>query len=394
MQNPLASKRVVICAGPGGVGKTTTAAALAVAAARAGVRTVVATIDPAPRLVDALALPELDATPRPLPAPTAERLGVPKDHVFASRIDAAAAFATLVAEYAKDQGRKQRILSNTIYQQITTTLTGAQEYAAALSLEALAADPRFDLVVLDTPPAANALEFFDAPSRLAAAIESPLVRWLLPHGRGRKLLTMGTLSSGGGVVLRALSRLVGSQFLADLGEFLADFQPVLEGFSARTQSVESRLKGPDTVVVVVCIPEPQAMDEAMVFSTQLAELGVAPRAFIVNRVMPTPGLVDAPGIAAALGQLPDVQQNIANVQEAAAVLAEAAATVKALAAQQLRQRDRLAGAFPSSAVATMPLQEATPNALDLLHETSTCLAAKGLTPRSPLFRDQPLGAAD
>lgn len=387
MQNPLAGKRVIIAAGPGGVGKTTTAAALAVAAARTGVRTVVATIDPAPRLIDALALPNLDAVPRALPAQTASRLRVPEGSVFACRIDAASAFAAAVAEFTQDHARRARIVTNTIYQQITTTLTGAQEYAAALSLEALADDPRFDLVVLDTPPAANALEFFDAPRRLAAAIDSPLIRWLVPQTGARRLLSVGRLSSGGGVVLRGLSRLVGSQFLAELGEFLGDFQPVLDGLLSRTQIVDDLLKGPATAVLVVCIPEPQAMDEAIRFSLALGELGVSPRSFVVNRVMPPPQVVHAEALQAALLKIPGFAEGVPDVAAAVQALSDAASTVAALAAQHALSRDRLSKAFAHAAVATMPLQAATANPLDLLDHTATILGSKGLGPRSTDFND-------
>ena len=387
MQNPLAAKRVVICAGPGGVGKTTTAAAFAVAAARAGMRTIVATIDPAPRLIDALALPALDPTPRALPTTTAAKLGIPPESVYASRIDAAHAFASLVREFALDRAQQARIISNTIYQQITTTLTGAQEYAAALALKDLADDARFDLVVLDTPPAANALEFFDAPARLAAATQSPLIRWLVPDKKTRKLLNPGKLSSGGGLVLRALSKLVGSQFLDDLGTFLADFHPVLAGLSSRTEMVETLLKGPTTAVLVVCLPEPQAMDEAIDFSKQLADLGVPPAAFLVNRMLMQPDLRDPQSIAMALAAVPGFVDKFPDVLGAASTLAAATKTVEQLATQHARQRDRLIAAFPANAVGSVPLLESTHNALDLLDQTARAITAKGLTPQSTTFTD-------
>lgn len=380
MQNPLAGTRVVICAGPGGVGKTTTAAALAVAAARAGIRTVVATIDPAPRLVDALALPRLDPEPRPLPEATAQKLGVQPGCLFAARIDAVQAFAALVAEFAGDAQRADRIIANGIYQQITTTLSGAQEYAAALSLQALTNDPRFDLVILDTPPAANALEFFDAPSRLAAAIDSPMIKWLIPPVGGRRLLSLTRLGSSGGVVLRALSRLVGNRFLADLGEFLAEFEPVLQGFLTRTATVQTLLTGKTTAVVVVCIPEPQALDEAMGFARQLQGMGVGPKAFVINRVMEEPALLDPSEIAQALEDLPAFEHAPALLAESAQAVSQAAITVDAVAKQQKLERVRLEQTFGETCVATIPLFEAQAGPLGLLDQTATRLASAGLTP--------------
>jgi len=380
MKNPLAGKRVVICAGPGGVGKTTAAAALGVAAARAGIRTVVATIDPAPRLVDALALPQLDPQPRALPESTALKLGIAANSLFAARIDAVEAFAALVGEFAIDPARKDRILANTIYQQITTTLSGAQEYAAALSLQTLTDDPRFDLVILDTPPAANALEFFDAPSRLAGAIGSPMVKWLIPPSGGRTLLNIGRFGSSGAVVLRALSRLVGNRFLSDLGDFLADFQPVLEGFLTRTRTVQALLTGPTTAVVVVCIAEPQALDEAMAFAKQLEVLGVGPKAFILNRVMESPGLLTTEEIANALEELPAFEHAPALLAESAYALSEAASTVNDVAKQQEGERQRLQRTFPSTCVATVPLLESQGSALRLLEQTATRLTSAGIVP--------------
>ncbi|MCG5055930.1 MAG: ArsA family ATPase [Myxococcales bacterium] len=380
MTNPLDKKRVVICAGPGGVGKTTTAAAFGVAAARAGLRTAVATIDPAPRLVDALSLPSLDAELRPLPAATAERLNVPPNHLFASRIDTRQAFAELVSDFAGDPARRERILANTLYQQITTTLTGAQEYAAALSVTKLSQDPRFDLVILDTPPAANALEFFDAPGRLKAAIESPLIRWLLPHP-SRKLLHVARIGSGGGVVLRALSRLVGSHFLADLGAFLEDFQPVLGGLSSRTQTALSVLQGPNTVVVGVCIAEPQAMDEMIGFSKTLEGLGMGPQAFVVNRTMPTPKLTDPDAIARALDRVPVVPWSTAAARATAVrAVADAADTVARVAAHQERQAHRLSTTFPGRRVVKVPLLAAGDSPLSLLAATAASLSQSGLAP--------------
>lgn len=385
MHNPLAGKRVIICAGPGGVGKTTTAAALGVAAARVGLRTIVATIDPAPRLVDALALPQLDPEPRALPDETARKLGLAPNRLFASRIDAVQAFAALVTEFAGDRALAERIQANTMYQQITTTLSGAQEYAAVLSLQALTEDPRFDLVVLDTPPAANALEFFDAPNRLADAIASPMIKWLIPPSGGRRFLSLGSVGSSGGVVLRALSRLVGSRFLADLGNFLADFQPVLAGFAARTQLVKKVLSGPQTAVTVVCIAEPQAMDEAITFAQKLQALGVGPKAFIVNRVMEQPALLWVEDIAAALEDLPAFEHAPALLAESAQAVADAAVTVDAVAKQQEHQRARLQQMFPEECVATVPLFDAQGSALHLLELTAARLAAANLLPTPAQF---------
>src|SRR6185295_10560839 len=172
------TKKILVCAGPGGVGKTTTAAAVGIIAARMGRRTLVSTIDPAPRLADALGLGNLSAEPRPLPEETARPLGIEAPGaLFAARLDTARAFRRLVEDQVPQAEMRERIFANPIYRQITSTLTGSQEYAATLALHELERSGEYDLIVLDTPPTAHALDFLEAPKRIAAAISSPAVQW-------------------------------------------------------------------------------------------------------------------------------------------------------------------------------------------------------------------------
>src|SRR4051812_45794255 len=169
-----ATKRILVCAGPGGVGKTTTAAALGILAARLGRKTLVSTIDPAPRLADALGLGTLSADPRPLPEETSRALGIDgPGALFAARLDTARAFRNLVEDQVKEPEMRERIFANPIYRQITSTLTGSQEYAATLALHEVERRGEYDLIVLDTPPTAHALDFLEAPKRIAGAISSP-----------------------------------------------------------------------------------------------------------------------------------------------------------------------------------------------------------------------------
>ena len=200
-------KRIVVCVGPGGVGKTTTAAALGATAARLGRKTLVCTIDPAPRLADALGVGGLGPEPRPVPAEACRALGIPEEgagRLFAVRLDTARAFARLVDEQVADPEMRRRIFDNAIYRQVTTSLTGSQEYAATLALYELAREGAYDLIVLDTPPTANALDFLDAPKRIAAAVSSPALSWFArsPRGRRRQAACGGCRCGGCGPAAR------------------------------------------------------------------------------------------------------------------------------------------------------------------------------------------------
>ena len=291
-------KEIVVCVGPGGVGKTTTAAALGATAARLGRKTLVCTIDPAPRLADALGVGGLGPEPRPVPAEACRLLGIPEEgagRLFAVRLDTARAFARLVDEQVADPEMRRRIFDNAIYRQVTTSLTGSQEYAATLALYELAREGSYDLIVLDTPPTANALDFLDAPKRIAAAVSSPALSWFArpPEASGLKRLSFRRLRAGGAIVLRRLAKLVGSRFLDDVGAFLTDFQQVLGGFLERAKAVDLLLRAPDTAFLLVLVPAVAAVDEALYFHGKLRDAGVPLSAFIANRVQPAPGITDA-----------------------------------------------------------------------------------------------------
>jgi anion-transporting ArsA/GET3 family ATPase len=357
-------KKIVVCVGPGGVGKTTTAAALGAMAARLGRKTLVCTIDPAPRLADALGVGGLGPEPRPVPAEACRALGIPAEgagRLFAVRLDTARAFARLVDEQVADPEMRRRIFDNAIYRQVTTSLTGSQEYAATLALYELAREEAYDLIVLDTPPTANALDFLDAPKRIAAAVSSPALSWFARpveggEGGGLRRLSLRRLRAGGALVLRRLAKLVGSRFLDDVGAFLTDFQQVLGGFLERAQAVDLLLRGPDTAFLLVLVPAVAAVDEALYFHGRLRDAGVPLSAFIANRVQPAPGITDPGALAQALratpafADLPD-----AALTEAAARLAPLASTFAALYAGERRELARLAAQAPATEITQIPL---------------------------------------
>ncbi len=354
-------KRIVVCVGPGGVGKTTTAAALGATAARVGRKTLVCTIDPAPRLADALGVGGLGPEPRPVPAEACRALGIPEEaagRLFAVRLDTARAFARLVDEQVADPEMRRRIFDNAIYRQVTTSLTGSQEYAATLALYELAREGDYDLIVLDTPPTANALDFLDAPKRIAAAVSSPALSWFArpPEASGLKRLSFRRLRAGGAIVLRRLAKLVGSRFLDDVGAFLTDFQQVLGGFLERAKAVDLLLRGPDTAFLLVLVPAVAAVDEALYFHGRLRDAGVPLSAFIANRVQPAPGLTDAGALASALRATPafaDLADAV--LTEAAARLVPLAATFAALHEGERREIARLAAQAPGTEITQIPL---------------------------------------
>jgi anion-transporting ArsA/GET3 family ATPase len=350
-------KRILVCVGPGGVGKTTTAAALGALAARQGRRTLVCTIDPAPRLADALGVGALGPEPRPVPAEACRALGIPEaGRYFAVRLDTERAFAALVEEQVADPDMRRRIFDNQIYRQITTALTGSQEYAATLALFDLARREAYDLIVLDTPPTANALDFLQAPRRIAAAVSSPAIQWFArPAGSGGRF-SLQRLRSGGALVLRRLAKLVGSQFLDDIGAFLVDFQGVLAGFLARAQEIDQLLRGADVSFVLVLAPEVAAVDEALYFQARLREASIPLGAFVANRVHPPPGLADAQAIAARLGARPALAGTpAADIEEAARRLAGSAVALGALRESERRELGRLAASAPGITVTEVPL---------------------------------------
>ncbi len=355
----LDDQRVIVCVGPGGVGKTTIAAALAALAARRGRRTLVCTIDPAPRLADALGTGGLGSDPKPLPPEACRALGIDEGaagQLHAVRIDTEATFRRLVLEGVADPEMQRRIFENTIYRQITTMLTGSQEFAATLALHDFVTSGQFDLVVLDTPPTANALDFLEAPGRIAAAVSSPALTWFARPPKGAKRFSFQRLRSGGALLVRRMAKLVGSRFLDDAGAFLVDFQEVLTGFLARAQAVDKLLRGPGVGFLLVLVPEVAAIDEALYFHDRLRAAGIGLSGFVANRIHLPPGLDEAGALAAALRENPDAAAlPAATIDDAAARLAPVAHAFALLAASERRELSRLGQRAPGVRITEVPL---------------------------------------
>ncbi len=279
----LADKKILVCVGSGGVGKTTTAAALALAGARAGKRTLVITIDPAKRLASSLGLAALGHEIQEV-APELVRAGAPgAGSLSAMMLDQKRAFDEMVESHAKDPEAVKRILANPVYVQISGSLAGSQEYAAMAKLHELDTTGRFDLIVVDTPPTAHALDFLDAPGKLTEAIDSPAIEWFRKlQGGGRS--GWSVLGKSGSFVLARLAKFVGSQFLDDLGVFFAEFNDILGGFRQRAEGTFELLRQPKVGFVLVSSPEPMALREALYFHERLVTSKMPLAGFVVNRV--------------------------------------------------------------------------------------------------------------
>jgi anion-transporting ArsA/GET3 family ATPase len=277
----LDGKDICICAGSGGVGKTTTSAAIAAGMAARGLKVCVLTIDPAKRLADSLGLKELGNEAKRVDPALFEQHGVEiKGELWAMMLDAKATFDELVARQAPDEEARDRVLGNRIYQQISSALAGSQEYMAMEKLFELHSEGQFDLLVLDTPPTRNALDFLDAPKRLTQFIEGRSLRvFMKPTGFAAKVA-----GRGASVALSVFKRIVGFDLLADLAEFFNAFSGMVDGFQARAKRVNSLLADPHTCFLVVCGPQGEPVDEAVYFHRKLVEAKLPFGGVIVNKV--------------------------------------------------------------------------------------------------------------
>lgn len=272
---------VLVCCGSGGVGKTTTAAAIGFDAALRGRRAVVVTIDPAKRLADALGLDGgLTNDPAPIDA-----VSSPGGELWAMMLDTRTTFDALVRRHAADDEQAERILANPFYRNIAGALSGTQEYMAAEKLYELHADERFDLVVVDTPPTRNALDFLDAPGRLTRFLDHRLYRWLMAPARGG----MRVLNVAAQPVLRTIGKIIGGEVLADAIAFFQAFDGMEAGFRDRADQVMALLHSEETAYVIVASARHDTVEEAVFFARKLADDGPGVSAVVLNRLQPSFG---------------------------------------------------------------------------------------------------------
>src|SRR4051795_11508733 len=319
----LAGKRIVICAGSGGVGKTTTAAAVAMGMAERGLRVAVVTIDPARRLATSLRLEDLGNEPHLVELEL-------EGELWAMMLDAKRTFDELIEQLAPDARTRDEVFANRIYQQLSSAVAGSQEFTAIAKLYELDQDGRFDLLVLDTPPSRNALDFLDAPQRLKGFFGGRAIRMFLrPAGLSGKVLGRGT-----GMVFSLLKRVTGVDLLQDLSVFFRTLGGMIDGFPERADRVEALLGDPATTFLIVTSPRHDPAEEAIHFHRKLAEASMPFGGLVVNRVHRA-GDVDGglpPALAKELGR--DLADRVdTSARELAALAARDADGVERLVAE-------------------------------------------------------------
>ena len=349
----LADRRVLVCVGSGGVGKTTVAAALGLRAALDGARVLVCTIDPARRLANAMGLGALGNVEARVPDHAFQEAGLTaRGELNAMMLDVKRTWDDLVTRHAPDPARRDRILRNRLYQQMSAALAGSQEYMAMEKLYELATDRDYDLIVLDTPPTAHALDFLDAPDRIIDFLGNDHARTLLAPAMGAGRLGLRLAQFGSTYVAKTLARFTGADLLRDLAEFMAGFQGMYEGFKERAAAVRGLLARPDTGFVLVASPSPLSIDEALALHERLHAEGMPVAGLVANRVTPDLWPGDGP--------LPDAAQLAAALPEDAALCERLAGTLaehQLLARADAASLARLFAAVPVSRAVVPRLEQ-------------------------------------
>ncbi|WP_203998035.1 ArsA family ATPase [Micromonospora lutea] len=359
--------RIVVCCGAGGVGKTTTAAALALRAAEQhGRRTVVLTIDPARRLAQSLGLTELDNTPRQVKGIDVEDSG---GELHAMMLDMKRTFDDVVLAHT-DPAKAAEIFANPFYQAMSSTFAGTQEYMAMEKLGQLHARGEWDLIVVDTPPSRSALDFLDAPARLSRFLDGRMLRLLLAPARtgGRSMFSLVTASFG--MFSRVVQKVIGTQLLTDLSGFVAALDSMFGGFRQRAEQTYRILQARETAFLLVATPEPDAVREAAYFAGRLGAEKMPLAGLVLNRVhQPTVAELDATESRAAADRLATVggHEGTVEVLRAHAALAEQAVREQQVAA-------RFTEAFPQVPTVSVTAQPADVHDVDGLRTIAAAVS--------------------
>jgi anion-transporting ArsA/GET3 family ATPase len=340
----LGDTRVCVVGGSGGVGKTTTSAAIAAGMAARGLRVAVVTIDPAQRLATALGLDELGNEPHRIEPErfAAHGLGL-QGELWAMTLDPKRTFDELIETLAPDAATREQILANRVYRELSDAIAGSQEFTAVAKLHELAQEGDWDLLVLDTPPSRNALDFLDAPDRLQAFFDGRALQTLLRGGgAGLRLIGRGT-----GLVLGLLKRVTGAELLSDLSDFFRLLGGLIGGFRERAAEVEALLRAPSTRFLLVTSPEREPIEEAIYFQRRLNAARMRLGGAIVNRVHAD----ELEGEDGALADLPallerEVGLSPALAQRVAAAFADEHALARRDAANVAHLAERLGADVP------------------------------------------------
>ena len=334
-QRLTARRRVVVCAGAGGVGKTTIAAALSLSAARRGRRVLCLTIDPARRLADSLGLVLAPGVEAEVAAERLTAVGAASTgSLSVAMLDPKQTFDDLVTRHASSPEVAEKILRNQFYRHVSTSLAGTQSYMAMEKVLAVLKSGRYDLIVLDTPPTSEALDFLDAPERLVEALDSPAMRWLVQALQPTGGFSMRLLARGVAALLRTMGRLTGRGFLEDMAAFVGELNELFGGFKERAAEVSRAFRAPDFGYLLVAAPSAPALEEARFFAERLRRIGLSADALVLNRVHAgETALASADALAALLGarglSVPPQQLLLAQADEHARARIEAPEVEKA-----------------------------------------------------------------
>ncbi len=355
--------RILVCCGAGGVGKTTTSAALALAAAEAGRRVVVLTIDPARRLAQSLGLVELDNEPRPVDVPGAA------GQLDAMMLDMKRTFDDIVVAHSTPE-RAEQILANPFYQTLSSSFAGTQEYMAMEKLGQLRTAGTWDLIVVDTPPSRSALDFLDAPNRMSRFLDGTMIRLLMaPSRAGFRFASAGFL-----IFTRIISKVLGGQLLRDISAFVSALDTMFGGFRERATATYEMLRRPGTWFVVVATPEPDALREASYFVDRLSTEGMPLAGLVLNRTHPPASTrLSATRAEAAAESAGEAAAD----DGAPAALVAGALRVHAermtVATREQRLADRFTSAHPEVGVRTVPAAAGDVHDLDGLRVMAEAL---------------------
>jgi anion-transporting ArsA/GET3 family ATPase len=382
----LESARLIVCCGPGGVGKTTTAAALGLRGVLMGRKVIVLTIDPAKRLANSLGLSELSNTPQQIDlrenlAQVPDSLG--DGEFWAMMLDQKKTLDDLVRKYAPDPGALERAETNNIYRLLSSTLHGMQEYMALDKLHDLYTGGYFDLVVLDTPPTKNALEFLETPSRAKTFFDERIIKWFLPN---RRAGFFGRVLDPGSIVLKLLGRIFGDTFVTELTEFFETLEFLQQALQSRGEMIDYIMRDQQTHFFVITSADPRRMKEALFFHEKLAELGQRAEAFIINRVIPPFNPDDLQKVDAdAIAKLAENAQGLDSVDRAQfdALRKDLESTYKMLARLAVRDQDAiedLSKSIGAGALRRVPLLGQDVHSIEQLVSLS-----EFLTPSKPVY---------
>jgi anion-transporting ArsA/GET3 family ATPase len=359
--------RVIVCCGSGGVGKTTTAAALGLRAAEHGRHVVVLTVDPARRLAQSMGLTSLDNTPRIVPVPdrpgnrVKDNGGGPDDKnasggsLHAMMLDMKRTFDEIVEAHA-DPDRAAQILANPFYQSLSSGFSGTQEYMAMEKLGQLRRADEWDLIIVDTPPSRSALDFLDAPQRLGRFLDGRLIRMLVVPAKAGGRAYLKVLNAGFGMVAGVLTKVLGAQVLKDVQTFVSALDTMFGGFRERADYTYRLLRAPGTAFLVIAAPEQDALREASYFVERLAQEGMPLAGLVLNRVHRSPAarLSAARSLAAAETLAADSQAARQHTLTIAALRLHA--DRMQLAAAERRVAEGFTTAHPHVPVANAPAQ--------------------------------------